>query len=209
MAQQPRRNDGGEAPSQATSPLRTCIASGAVKPKDAMVRFVVGPDGGLVADLDGRLPGRGLWLSAARDMVNTACAKGLFSRAARNGVTVPEDLADRLDRQMARRCLDLIGLARRAGEAVAGFEKAQAWLRGGKGGVVLAASDGAADGRRKIRALAPGLPFVDLFSATELGRALGLDSAVHVVIAEGRLADRLIREAGRLASFGTGGREHS
>ena len=149
-----------------------------------------------------RLPGRGLWLSAERDMVNTACAKGLFAKAARRGVKVPADLEEALEGLMVRRCLDLIGLARRAGGVVQGFEKARARFRSGKGGVLLQASDGAAEGRKKIRALAPAEPFLDLFSARELGQALGRDRAVHVVMAKGRLAESLIREAGRLRSFG-------
>ncbi|MEE8214952.1 MAG: RNA-binding protein, partial [Alphaproteobacteria bacterium] len=191
----------GKNRSGGPSPLRKCIATGALRPKDEMLRFVVGPDGSLVPDLDGCLPGRGLWLSAERDMVNTACAKGLFSRAARHGVEVSADLAEQLEGLMVRRCLDLLGLARRAGEAVAGFEKAQAWLREGKGGVILQARDGATDGREKIKALAPGLATVDLFEAQELGRALGRDRAVHVVMAEGRLAESLMTEAGRLTAF--------
>jgi uncharacterized protein len=171
------------------------------KPKDQLLRFVVGPDGDLVPDLDERLPGRGLWLSGERDMVNTACGKGLFARAARQKVGLPEDLAGRVDSLIVRRCLDLIGLARRAGEVVAGFEKTKARLREGRGGVLLEASDGAADGRGKIRALAPDLAVVDLFSAEDLGRALGRDNAVHGVIDRGRLADRLMRESDRLMAF--------
>ena len=140
-------------------------------------------------------------MSGERDMVNTACGKGLFARAARQKVGLPEDLAGRVDSLIVRRCLDLIGLARRAGEVVAGFEKTKARLREGRGGVLLEASDGAADGRGKIRALAPDLAVVDLFSAEDLGRALGRDNAVHGVIDRGRLADRLMRESDRLMAF--------
>ena len=202
MSNRRKNINGGKNRSGGASPLRKCIATGALRPKDEMLRFVVGPDGRLVPDLDGRLPGRGLWLSAERDMVNTACAKGLFAKAARRGVKVPAGLEEVLEGLMVRRCLDLIGLARRAGDVVQGFEKARARLQTGKGGVLLQASDGAAGGRKKIRALAPAEPLLDLFSARELGQALGRDRAVHVVMAKGRLADSLIREAGRLRSFG-------
>ena len=111
---------------------------------------------------------------------------------------------------MVRRCLDLIGLARRAGKVVAGFEKVQARLRGRNdnnghnnngGDVLLQASDGAGDGRDKIKALAPGIRSVDVFKARELGRAIGRDQAVHVVMAGGKLAESLIREANRLMAF--------
>lgn len=166
-----------------------------------MLRFVVGPGREVVPDVEGRLPGRGIWLSAQRDMVNTACAKNLFAKAARARVAVPADLADRVERLLARRCLDLIGLARRAGQAVAGSDKARAWLRAGRGAVLVAAADGAPGGRAGMRALAPGLPLVDLFSGAELGRALGRQGVVHLVLAPGRLAESLLGEAARLAGF--------
>jgi predicted RNA-binding protein YlxR (DUF448 family)/ribosomal protein L30E len=196
-----RKSAGGKGRSATAAPSRKCIVTGALKSKDELLRFVVDPDGKLVPDLDECLPGRGLWLSAERDMVNTAYAKGLFSRAARHGVEVSADLAEQLEGLMVRRCLDLLGLARRAGEVAAGFDKAQAWLREGKGGVILQARDGAADGREKIKAIAPGMTTVDLFEARELGQALGRDNAVHVVLAHGRLAESLMTEAGRLMAF--------
>ncbi len=179
------------------------------------MRFVVGPDGSLVPDLDEKLPGRGLWLSGERDMVNTACAKGLFSRQAGREVKIPADFAGLVDGLMVRRCLDLIGLARRAGKVVAGFEKVQARLRARNdndghnntghnntgGDVLLQAGDGAGGGRDKIKALARGMRSVDVFKARELGRAIGRDQAVHVVMAGGKLAESLIREANRLMAF--------
>ena len=182
-------------------PQRRCIVTREQRPKEAMVRFVVGPDGQVVPDVDGRLPGRGLWLSAERDVVNTACAKGFFAKAARAKVTVPDDLADRVETLLVRRCLDAIGLARRAGQAVAGFEKARAWLQSGKAGLVVTASDAGADGLAKLAGAATDLPSVRALDGTELGHAFGRDRSVHVVLAPGRLADRLRRDAVRLEGF--------
>ncbi len=144
-------------------------------------------------------------MSGERDMLNTACAKGLFRRAAGRDVKIPADFAGLVDGLMARRCLDLIGLARRAGKVVAGFEKVQARLRGRNdnngGDVLLQAGDGAGGGRGKIKALAPGIRSVNVFKARELGRAIGRDQAVHVVMDGGKLAESLIREANRLMAF--------
>ena len=148
-------------------------------------------------------------MSAERDMINTACAKKAFARAAGAPLTTPPDLSDLVERLLARRCLDLVGLACRAGQVVAGFDKTRAWLRAGKGGVLVAASDGAPGGRAKVRALAPDLPLLDLFSGAELGAALGRESAGHAVLARGRLAARLQGEALRLAGFRTQGRDRT
>jgi len=136
-------------------------------------------------------------------MVNTACARNMFAKAARARVEIPDGLADRLEDLLAARCLNTIGLARRAGAAVAGYEKVRLWLRDNRPGLLLAAADGAADGRAKVAALAPQTPVLALFGAEEQGRALGRERVVHAVIAPGGLADRLAQEAHRLAGFRT------
>ena len=195
--------DDGEDPGEVeeSGPNRRCIVTGEVLPVESLVRFVVSPDGGVVPDLELRLPGWGIWLSARWDMVNTAATKNLFSKAARRKIAVPPDLADMIERMLARRCLDILGLARRAGQAIAGYDKVRAELKAGRGAVLVAASDGAADGREKIRALAPGLPLVAVLRGDELGAIFGRDHAVHVLLSRGKLANRLLVDATRLAGF--------
>lgn len=193
--------DGRRARNASAPPARRCIVTGESGPRDGLIRFVVAPDGHLVPDLAETLPGRGLWLTARRDIVDTACARKLFAKAARGAVTVPEGLADRLEELLARRAAELIGLARRAGQLVTGFEAVREWLAAGRAGLVITARDAAADGARKLRGLAAGLPVVDVLDRAELGRACGRDEAVHAAVAPGRLADALAREAGRLAGF--------
>lgn len=185
-------------------PVRRCAATGERKPPEEMVRFVVGPNGEVVPDIDGNLPGRGIWLSASRDVVNTAVAKRCFSKAARAKVKVAEDMADHVEVLLTRRCLELLGLARRAGQALAGYDKVRGELLARRGALLLEASDGASGGRGKVRALAPSLPLVELFGSAELGPALGREAAVHVVVGRGKLAHRLLREVSRLAGFRPG-----
>ena len=100
----------------AASPQRRCIASGEVRDRARLLRFVIGPDGTVVPDIDERLPGRGLWLTPRRDIVATAAAKGLFAKAARRRVVLPSDLAGEVEQLLRARCLALLGLARRAGQ---------------------------------------------------------------------------------------------
>lgn len=184
-----------------TGPERRCIASFRVGPAEAMLRFVIGPDDQVVPDIECRLPGRGMWLSAGADMINTALAKNLFSKAARRRVVADAGLASIVERLLAARCVATIGLARRAGQAMMGFEKVLAEVKAGRGQVVLAASDGAADGRDKIRNAAGTRPVVAVLTAAEIGGAFGRDHAVHAILGKGRLADRLMCDAGRLAGF--------
>jgi uncharacterized protein len=175
--------------------------TGEVRQKQDLVRFVVGPDGRIHPDVAERLPGRGLWTLARRDIVARAVKKRLFARAARSAVGVDEDIDRRVEGLLARRAVDLIGLARRAGLAVCGFAKVEAALQDGKAAVLIAASDGSADGRGKLRARAPGLPLVEALTSAELGAAFGREGAVHAVLKAGPLAEAFLAVAGRLAGF--------
>ncbi len=182
-------------------PMRKCIVLGGERPKNELIRFVVAPDGYVVPDLEAKLPGRGLWLSAQRDVVNTASAKRLFARAARQNAEVPEDLAGQLEALLVARCVGLLGMARRSGSVVSGYEKVRAYLQSGKGGLILAARDGAIGGRRKVQNVAPELTEWDQLEGFELAKALGKEAVVHVAVAQGPIADRLAVEFGRLAGF--------
>ncbi len=181
--------------------VRRCLVTGVRRPKAELLRCVVGPENRLFPDIAGRLPGRGLWLSAQRDIVAQAVTKHLFARAARAPVAVDDGLADHVEILLAQRCCDILGLARRAGQAVAGFVKVETMLRAGKAGVLVAAADGAADGRRKLAALAGDRPIVECLTAAELGAAFGRDQAIHAGLASGRLADLFLAEAARLGGF--------
>lgn len=169
---------------------RRCIVSGVVLPKADLLRFVGAPDGEVVLDLEGKLPGRGLWLSVGRDMVETATRKKAFARAARKGLTAPPDLADRVAGLLRRRCLDTLGFARRAGLVTAGFDKVRTEAKAGRVVMLLEAAEGADDGRRKISALAPSAPVIDMFSGAELAAILGRDHVVHVALLSGPPAQR-------------------
>jgi uncharacterized protein len=183
------------------SPLRRCIVTGTVADRSGMIRFAVSPEGFVVPDLEGTLPGRGLWVTADRDTLIKAFKKSAFGKAARRSVRVDRNLPDLVETLLKRRCLETIGLARRAGIAVAGFEKVREALKHGKAGVLLAASDGAEDGRAKVRGLAGDAPVIDLFDAGDLGHAFGRDHAVHAMLAPGRLAKRFLEECRRYAGL--------
>ena len=206
-----------------TGPLRRCIVTRERLPKERMIRFVVGPDRQIVPDLAARLPGRGIWLSASGDVLSLASSLDdgqenkkqgdtnqrhlvrAFARAARGSVSVPPDLSERLQAALVRRIGDCLGLARRAGQAVAGYEKAREVLRTGKFRLVLQASDGSeAERSRFLSGFGPDLTVIEPLSGEALGRVFGRDYVVHVAVATGKLAESLVVEAGRLAGLRNG-----
>jgi uncharacterized protein len=184
---------------------RRDIVSGEVMEEAALIRFVAGPDGQVVPDLARKLPGRGLWVAARRESVETAARKGLFARAAKAKLAAAPDLADQVEELLRTRLLSGLGLARKAGDIAFGFEKVLAAIEAGKVAWLVEATDGSEDGRRKLAASArrahPAPRLLRLFDSAELGLALGARNVIHTAFLAGRGAQRWTVDVERLAGF--------
>jgi predicted RNA-binding protein YlxR (DUF448 family) len=184
---------------------RRDIVTGQVMDEGRLIRFVEGPDGAVIPDLGRKLPGRGVWVAADRVSVETAARKGLFAKAARKRLQAPADLAANVEALLAARLLASLGLARKAGLLVMGFEKVREAVSGGKAICLIEARDGADDGRRKLLALMRAVPrpprLLGLFDGLELSLALGAENVIHSAFLAGRGADRWSRDVERLAGF--------
>lgn len=185
---------------------RRCIATGAVLPAETLVRFVVSPDGEVVPDLDGKLPGRGIWLSADPTAFAKALAKGDFSKAAKAKVTVRPDLADHVAHLISERLKADLGMARRAGFVDSGFDGVMRALdKRIAPAVLFHAADASDDGRRKLRSAMKSREIdarsIDILTRDELSLALGRENVVHAAIRPGALAERLILNSTRLAGL--------
>lgn len=184
---------------------RKCIATGDVQPKFGLVRFVVGPDGQIVPDVMEKLPGRGIWVSTTREALDQAVIKGLFARSAKQAVTIPDGLVEEVERQLVTRVVGLVAMARKSGQAVAGFEKVKSWLAGDRAKILLQASDGSERGKGKLWTPEGGR-FFGMLTAQELGLAFGRESVIHGALAGGGLSKRVVEEATRLSGVrGNGG----
>ena len=173
--------------------------------KDQLIRFVLSPDNEVVPDIAEKLPGRGLWISANRGHVTQAVAKKLFSKAAKANAKADAALPDNVQTLLRTQALNLLGLARRAGEVTNGFEKTKAWLMQNEASVLLAACDGAMDGRKKLQTISrqteTSAEIVEIFSAAELSKTLGKEIVVHAAIKKGGLADRFKQACDRITSY--------
>jgi predicted RNA-binding protein YlxR (DUF448 family) len=188
---------GGQRKAEDAGAERKCIVTGEVQPKAGLIRFVIGPDGGVVPDVLGKLPGRGMYVTADNKAL-AAASKGQFSRAAKQAVTIPDALAQEVERQLVRRVVDLIAMARKAGRAVCGFEKVKGWLAGGERvRVLMQASDGSERGKTKLWT-PEGARYFGCLTAAELGLAFGRQSVIHGALATGGLGDRVVEEATKL-----------
>ena len=185
---------------------RRCIVTGDVLSEAELIRFVVAPDNSLVPDIAAALPGRGHWVRADRSVLEKAVARNFFSRSAKASVNVPSDLCVRTERRLVDRMMADLGLARRAGQLVFGFDNvARALQSRTPPRILVEARDGAADGRRKLISLAQAkniaVEIVDCLDSEEISLALGRENVIHAALKSGRLSERLAMDAGRLKGF--------
>lgn len=184
-----------------TSPERKCIISGEISPKQELLRFVVAPDGTVVFDRDGKLEGRGLWVTSTRDAMELAIKKNAFAKAAREAVRLPDDLVNKVEAALCQRVQQWLSLGVKAGMILSGFIKVEAALNEGHIGLLLQAIDASEDGKRKIRKHAHAIPVLEILTRSEMASALGREDVVHVAMKKNEMNDKLLCDIRRLSGF--------
>ena len=186
-------------------PVRQCVVTRDRLPQAAMVRFALSPDLVVTPDVAGKLPGRGVWARSDRETVDSAACKGAFARGFKQQVTVPDGLADTVERLLLQRLLAQLGMAKKAGQVVLGFDQVRDALQKKRPGLLLEAADGAEDGRSKVyflaKALYSNVKMAGALSSTELGVAFGRERVIHGLVRKGPMAKTIELAYQRLAGF--------
>ncbi|MCJ8335393.1 MAG: RNA-binding protein [Epibacterium sp.] len=188
---------GGAAKNRAEGPERKCLATGESQPKAGLIRFVMGPDAQVFPDVMGKLPGRGVYVTSTREALETAVKKKLFARGFKAQVAVPDGLVEDVESQVLKRVVNLISLARKSGDAVAGYEKVKDWLIKEEARVLIQAQDGSGRGKSKLSTPHRG-KYIGWMTADELGQAFGRETVIHAALSSGGLSQRVVEEAQRL-----------
>ncbi|MGB0907073.1 MAG: RNA-binding protein [Maricaulaceae bacterium] len=189
---------------------RRCLASGESRDAEDMIRFVLDPSGTVTPDISGKLPGRGVWVTATREAMQTTLKNGGFPRGFKTKAIIPDGLVDMVENLLSRRLLGLLTMARKSGHIHIGFDQVKA--AAGQGNVAwrIEASDGAPDGRGKIRTLAKAVALelerpvpkaLGCFSGAQLAEALGRETIIHLGLPRGKLAKSFTQDAKKLSGF--------
>ncbi len=189
----------GGAQKNRSEPERRCIATGSVNPSRGLIRFVLGPDNAVVPDIAGKLPGRGMWVSSDRSALEEAVTRNHFARSAKAPAQASPDLVDAVEAALTRRLTDLLSLARKAGKAVAGYEKVKSWLDREDAVLLFQASDGSGRGKGKLRPPGGRGSHFEVLTASELGLSFGREHVIHAALAAGGLTDGIRDDALRLS----------
>jgi predicted RNA-binding protein YlxR (DUF448 family) len=193
---------------------RMCAVSRNVRPINELIRFVVAPSGEVIADLKRKLPGRGLWVSASRFAVAEAVRRHHFTRGFKRDVHVAATLAADTEALLERFVVEALGVAAKAGQVISGFTRvADALERQARGRVraLIHASDGAADGIRKLDAIAgqsggndgksAEILIVNVLTSEQLDLALGRSNVIHAALLAGAASDTFLSRSHMLVRY--------
>jgi predicted RNA-binding protein YlxR (DUF448 family) len=180
---------------QKSATERMCVVTRVVRPIDELIRFVVSPQGEVVADLKRKLPGRGLWVSASHRTVAEAVRRNQFSRGFKRDLRAAPSLAADTEALLVRGVIEALAMAAKAGQVVSGFSKVEGALQQGQAAALIHASDGAADGIRKLDAVvrqnagnrdeSREFPVVTSLTSEQLDLALGRSNVIHAAVLAG------------------------
>jgi predicted RNA-binding protein YlxR (DUF448 family) len=194
--------------------IRMCAVSRELRPIDELIRCVVAPSGEVVPDLKRRLPGRGLWILATRDMVAEAVRRHQFSRGFKRNVSVASALAAGTEVLLERFVVEALAIAAKAGLVIAGSGKVTEALERQAGGRITAlihASDGADHGIRKLNALieenrrigdkSAEIEVLTALTSEQLDLALGRSNVIHAALLAGPASKTFLSRSHALVRY--------
>ena len=198
---------------------RMCIVTRESGSQDELIRFVAAPDGTVVADLKRQLPGRGCWVKIDRSLVDKAVAKKLFARALKADVKAAAELGETVDTLLVQQLMQMMNMARKAGQFVTGSAKVDAAVRSGAAIAVFHATNAAEDGVRKIdqarKAWHLGMeteeeiPSYKLFSESEMEGLMGQNAFIHAAVLAGQAGEGVVKRAKMLEQYRNGGQSRA
>ncbi len=198
---------------------RMCIVTRESGSPDELIRFVAAPDGSIIPDLKRQLPGRGCWVKIDRSLVDKAVAKKTFARALRADVKAADDLGETVDRLLVQQLMQMMNMARKAGQFITGASKVDAAIRVGAAIAVFHSTGAADDGVRKIdqarKAWHLGMeteeeiPSFRLFSESEMEGVMGQNAFIHAAVLAGQAGEGVVKRAKMLEQYRNGGQSRA
>jgi predicted RNA-binding protein YlxR (DUF448 family) len=199
--------------------MRMCAVTRQVRPIDELIRFVVSPQGEVMADLKRKLPGRGLWISASHQVVAEAVRRNQFGKGFRRDVRAAPTLAADTENLLVRGVIEALAMAAKAGQVIAGFSKVEGALVLHQVQALIHAADGAPDGIRKLDTVArqnagnsgesPEFPVVTALTSEQLDLALGRSNVIHAALLAGPASKTFLSRSHILVRYRMAGEDRT
>ena len=200
-----------ETTNEPTEFERLCIVTRQNINRKKGLRFVASPDGVCVFDVNAKLPGRGVWVSADRACLSQAIKTGAFSRGLKQNVTLMPDTEDFVEKILLKKCQSQISFAKKSGVLVQGYSAIENFYDRASShalACLVQASNGDNSTRRSLSSALlkaqPNLHWAGALSGEELGASTGKPFVAHALIRAGKLAQDWILAYERLIGFRDG-----
>lgn len=180
---------------------RRCIASGEIKPKEQLLRFVKTPDSRLIPDFNKKFSGRGLYVSNSRRLLQKALEKNLFIKSIHLHLKIQDDFLEMVERLLYQRGLDALNLARKAGALVTGFEKVKEKILQNKVAFMVEAKDAGQDGIDKMSVLTKNMETFRLYNINDLDNTLNKVNTVHIAVLKSDIAGMVYENLKKYQTF--------
>lgn len=179
-----------------TGPQRTCISCRETTEKKQLVRYVLDPQSRVLVDYRQKLPGRGVYTCFSHSCIEMAVKRQGFKRGFKHDCypVDTKELNGQLRLAVEQKIINLIGMARKAGEVSSGSNAVIDLLKKPQlPALVLVTEDISASIGDKICSLADrkNIHHVRMFSKMKIGHLLGKDERSAIAFEKGALASTL------------------
>ena len=164
-------------------------------PSSLMIRFVLTSSNILTLDLYHEFDGKEFYVIASKKELenlalhyNEKCGK-TFQK---------ENIVSKIDNILSKRIISLIGLARKAGKVIIGYEKIQRSLSFNKIELLLQTKDGSKNRKEDLLLPKSQKSRIDCLNRQELGVPFGKDSVANVGFLKSGFTNPLIFDTSRL-----------
>jgi len=177
---------------------RTCLGCRQAVDQDTLLRYVLAPSGEVVIDYGHKLPGRGAYTHFDRRCLEAAVKRRQFDRAFRgSGCADGEKLLAALRGQVRERISNLLGMARKSGQAISGSGLVLTAMDSSRPPVLVLLAEDISTGigeKVQARAARTGIPCHRLFDKDLLGQVLGKGERSVAAFRESPLVASICKE---------------
>lgn len=183
-------------------PERTCVGCRAVHSRGSLVRYVLSPQRELLIDYRQKLPGRGVYTCCEADCI----VKALERRQLQRGLKAdplqitPEQLVSQLQRSLLQRIENLLGMARKSGQAVSGSQAVLSGIKKNESFAFILISEDVSTGiAEKVLSASESrrIEIFQMLTKGRIGEVLGKGERSVAALHSGRLADAIKLEVQR------------
>ncbi len=171
---------------------RECLVTRETLAKSELLRFVTSPSGEVVYDVTGKLPARGMWIKADKDVLEKALKQNLLSKRSKSSVSKIVTKEEILE-QLKHYIFSLVQLANKAGLVFFGQDRIAQHLDKNEVSALIISQDSSLSSRNKLQAhIRSDITQIDCFNSSDMEEFFSSNLVSFIGLKSGRMTDNII-----------------